>query len=243
MKMKLSKYTVFYEVAEDLGVMFNTFNGSVIQLRRSAYESLKEEFEWKEIEKIFGEYSAMVKEKFCTVGDRDKELLDEKLKQGQFNKDRLTVTILTTQACNLSCVYCYQQGLIDRSLHLQPNVAERIKQWVIEKIYSNKPKIIVFHFYGGEPLLNIDILDGIMPEIMQAADSVGAKFTSYITTNGILLGEENIRKLKKWKLDNAQISVDGPQEIHDQRRPYHDGRGSYNLIMEKLELHCALDYM
>jgi len=118
---------------------------------------------------------------------------------------------------------------------MHSNIAQRIKKWTINKIKENKPKEVIFHFYGGEPLINLDILDGIMPEIIAMCDCVGALFTSYVTTNGSLLNKENILRLKNWKLDNAQISIDGPKNIHNSRRPYKNGTGSYDQIITNVE--------
>lgn len=232
--MHLSHYTLFLELGENEGALFNTFSGALSVIPKRAYYSLQGEFEPRKLSDIFESGSEFIKEKYCCYANEDVEALEQKLLFNKHRKDRLTVTIMTTLACNLSCVYCYQQGLVDRSLNMTSEVAEKIKIWTINKIKENKPKEVIFHFYGGEPLINLDVLEKIMPEIMQAAQSVGAIFTSYVTTNGTLLNQKNILRLKRWNLDNAQISIDGPKEIHDVRRPLINGAGTYDRILENV---------
>lgn len=234
--MHLSRYTLFFETEEGEGALFNTFHGTLMLLPNDCYRNLDgSEFGMDYLEDIFQEKAEFVRDNFCCNGDEDVEELKQKLICNKKNKDRLTVTIMTTLACNMACVYCYQQGLVDRTLHMKQSIAEKIKEWTIEKINTNRPKEVIFHFYGGEPLINLDVLDGIMPEIINAAERVGAIFTSYITTNGTLLNRTNILRLKKWKLDNAQISVDGPRSIHDGRRPLLNGEGTYDKILTNVE--------
>ncbi len=233
--MKLSKYISFIKLNDDRMVLFNTFNGKLIMVENSVAEKIKNEVTDEMIMEYFGKYADFVKTNFCVEKEEDKEKLRQWLINSQSNKDRLTVTILTTQACNLACVYCYQRGIIDRKLHMNSDVAYAVQEWTINKIKENEPKEVIFHFYGGEPLLNLDVLDTIMPEIIRVSEESGARFSSYITTNGTLLSHDNIQRLKKWKLDNAQISIDGPSQTHNERRPYFDGSGSFENIMQNVK--------
>ena len=232
--MHLSNYSLFIDINEKEGALFNTFSGTLTMIPKHIYEQLLSPFEFDDLVSIFGEDADFIKERYCSENGEEVETLKQKLLYNKWRKDRLTVTIMTTLACNMACVYCYQQGLVDRSLHMSPLIAKKIMEWVIETIHKNRPKEVIFHFYGGEPLINLDVLDTIMPKIMQASDEIGASFTSYITTNGTLLTKDNILRLKKWNLDNAQISIDGPQEIHDSRRPFIRDAGSYNIIINNV---------
>ena len=234
-KMHLSKYTNYYDLDDNKGALFNTFKGKLIVIPKEIYMQFKGEIDEKMIEEVCSENKDFIINNFFCNGNDDIEELRETLLANKYSKKRLTVTIMTTLACNLSCVYCYQQGLVDRTMHMSDEVAEKIKSWTINKINENKPDEVIFHFYGGEPLINLEVLDKVMPEIMRTAEENGAVFSSYVTTNGILLNEKNILRLKKWNLDNAQISIDGPREIHDQRRKYLDGRGTYDIILANVE--------
>ncbi len=234
--MHLSRYNLFFNISEKEGALFNTFHGTLVLMPVADYKKLNNcEFSADYVREIFKSHAQLVLNNFCCNGREDRKELRKKLLFNKKQRDRLTVTIMTTLACNMSCVYCYQQGLVERFLHMKQNVATSIKEWTINKIIIDKPKEVIFHFYGGEPLINLDILDGIMDDIICAAEGVGAHFTSYITTNGTLLNKSNISRLKKWKLDNAQISLDGPREVHDERRPYLSGEGTYDKILSNVD--------
>lgn len=237
--MKISKYVSFIELNSKKTILFNTFNGKLIMIDSSIISRLKTTVSEEELREIFNEYFEFIKINFFVNCEEDKEYLKNWLIDNQRNKDRLTITILTTQACNLACVYCYQQGIVNRKLHMNEQVAYAVQEWAINLIKLNKPKEVIFHFYGGEPLLNIEILDKIIPNIIEVTEANGGRFSSYTTTNGTLLSYENIQRLKKWNLDNAQISIDGPAEIHNMRRPYVNGEGSYEKIMKNVKI--ALD--
>lgn len=234
--MRLSRYVLKIELDDNKEALFNTLYGTLIVVPKGMYDFLKKENDEEVVNELCGEGFEMISKNFCCRNVEDKEYLQQKLLDNKHSKKRLTITIMTTLACNLSCVYCYQQGLVDRSLHMSVTTAVKIKDWTIKKIIENRPREVIFHFYGGEPLINLDVLEKIMPEIICAAKDNGANFTSYVTTNGTLLNKKNILRLKKWNLDNAQISIDGPQVIHDERRPYINGNGTHDIILKNIEV-------
>lgn len=234
--MRLSRYVLKIELDDNKEALFNTLYGTLIVVPKGMYDFLKKENDEEVVNELCGEGFKMISKNFCCRNVEDKEYLQQKLLDNKHSKKRLTITIMTTLACNLSCVYCYQQGLVDRSLHMSVTTAVKIKDWTIKKIIENRPREVIFHFYGGEPLINLDVLEKIMPEIICAAKDNGANFTSYVTTNGTLLNKKNILRLKKWNLDNAQISIDGPQVIHDERRPYINGNGTHDIILKNIEV-------
>ena len=119
---------------------------------------------------------------------------------------------------------------------MDSHTALSIKEWVKQKININRPEEVIFHFYGGEPLLNINIMDDIVYDVMNLCFNIGAKFSSYITTNGVLLDKNNIIKLKSWNIDNAQISIDGPKNIHNVRRRAYNNFGTYDIIIKNIKL-------
>lgn len=231
---KLSKYSVFYKIDDLHGMLFNTFNGRLVVLNNNILPKISDLVTYEQLTKYFQEDTSFLLENFFIENDAEDEKIIDTLLNNKYKSDKLIVTIMTTLACNLSCVYCYQQGIVDRHLNLEKNTANKIKDWFIEKINTIKPKEIICHFYGGEPMLNLDVLEDIIPAVINASENIGAQFTSYITTNGTLLNKSNILRLKKWKLDNAQISLDGPKVIHDQRRPLLNGEGTFDKIIENI---------
>lgn len=237
MSYHLSRYVISFAGEGDKTILHNTYNGKVAQLPTALFEKANALNDYAALQTLFhplGQAGQSILDDYFVAEDDDIEALKKLLMRNKYSSDTLAITIMTTLNCNLACVYCYQQGIVDPSLHLSEKTALMFGNWVISKIDEVSPRKIVFHFYGGEPLMNLSALDKVMPRIINYADERHIDFSSYITTNGILLNKKNLARLKKWKIISAQISIDGPERIHDMRRPFKDGKGSYHIIMENI---------
>lgn len=238
--LKLRKFSIYYpfkNTKSTKGILFNSFNGKVIVIDKELYTDLKRGIEEEEGEKNYAENWSFIKEFYLEEENgRSRDILKEKLIDNKYNSKKLVVTILSTLNCNLSCVYCYQQGIVDRELDLKESTGDNIKRWFLGKIEELNPEEVIVHFYGGEPLLNLGSLEKIISPVMSKCREKEINFSSYMTTNGTLLNMEKIEKLKKWNMDNVQISLDGTKEIHDERRPFNGDSGSYDIIVKNIEL-------
>jgi radical SAM protein with 4Fe4S-binding SPASM domain len=124
-----------------------------------------------------------------------------------------------TERCNLKCTHCYQTGDRVDELSLAEirevldEITEMIKAW--EEAYSLEfsPSLNVT---GGEPLLRQDLF-----EIL--AEMSSRNFAIYLLTNGILVDEGRAQALAELDVRGVQVSLEGPQEIHDSIR----GKGSF----------------
>ena len=89
-------------------------------------------------------------------------------------------------------------------------------------------------FFGGEPLMNIDVIKAIVKYARSREEKYGKKFRFTVTTNGILLDEETIDFLNR-EMSNIVLSIDGRPEVNDRMRPTVNGKGSYELILPKFK--------
>jgi len=95
---------------------------------------------------------------------------------------------------------------------------------------SSGRRNIEIDFFGGEPLLNFDVVKATVDYGRSLEDKFNKKFYFTITTNGTLLDDEKIKFLNE-NMDNVVISIDGRKEIHDEIRHYASGNGSYDKIV------------
>jgi radical SAM protein with 4Fe4S-binding SPASM domain len=124
-----------------------------------------------------------------------------------------------TERCNLNCSHCYQTGARVDELSLAEirevldEIIEMIRAW--EEAYSLKfsPS---FNVTGGEPLLRRDLFEIL--EEMSSRD-----FDIYLLTNGILINDDKAKTLAALDVRGVQVSLEGPEEIHDSIR----GQGSF----------------
>lgn len=145
--------------------------------------------------------------------------------------NRNNFVICPTLKCNLRCSYCFERDFSDRDSTLNEDMLNKIFEFILERIVEN-PKPSSIELFGGEPLLEENIK--IIKEIFKFASKNNIDIL--ITTNGTqinrfkLLFEKYTNLIKK-----IQITIDGNKNIHDKRRIFKDGSGSFDLIIENVK--------
>lgn len=140
-----------------------------------------------------------------------------------------SVKIHVSNACNLKCKYCYANGgnygaqdsLMDKE------TADKIIRFINTSEELQNIKYITF--FGGEPLLNPDIIEYICERTQER--NVGY----LLQTNGTIVNENIIRILKKFNVI-LTISLDGPEQVNDFNRIYKNGGGTYKRILGNIQL-------
>ena len=136
--------------------------------------------------------------------------------------------------CNLNCEYCFaSQGKYhgDRAL-MSFEVAKQAIDFLIEN--SGTRKNLEIDFFGGEPLMNFDVVKEITAYCRSIEKEKGKNFRFTLTTNGVLLNDEVIDFANK-ECHNVVLSLDGRKEVHDRLRKTVNGSGSYDIIVPKFQ--------
>ena len=89
-------------------------------------------------------------------------------------------------------------------------------------------------FFGGEPLMNWDVVKQLVEYGRSLEEPNNKKFRFTLTTNGVLLNDEIMEYLNK-EMSNVVLSLDGRKEVNDRMRPFRTGKGSYDLIVPKFQ--------
>lgn len=132
---------------------------------------------------------------------------------GKFSKGSLGLVLAPTLACNFACPYCYETakpGMM--SMEVQDSIIEMVEDTAKTK------NDVSLTWYGGEPLLAKDIIKNLSKRAIDICDREGVHYSSYIVTNGYLIDDEIITILKEARVTGAQVTIDGPPSIHNQRR-------------------------
>lgn len=147
------------------------------------------------------------------------------------------VHLHVTENCNFRCLYCEYEDLYA----MNPNRAQRKMEWDIAKLaiddfldhsdaYGGLENTKGIGFYGGEPLLNLDLIKQCVRYVRKRTnDAVPFR----ITTNGSLLTGSTADFLAEEHF-HVCVSIDGPQQIHDSCRIFADGSGTHRVVMENL---------
>lgn len=134
--------------------------------------------------------------------------------------------------CNLKCEYCFAStGSFNRQRSkMSLEVGKKAIDFVIEN--SGNRKNIEIDFFGGEPLLNFEVVKQIISYAKQKGKETGKNFRFTITTNGILLTDDIIDYINE-NMDNVVLSLDGTKNTNDNVRKRLDDTGSYDSIVPK----------
>jgi len=143
-----------------------------------------------------------------------------------------------TERCNLRCKYCSYSGIYQgQRKHSDRNMPLQIAKKSVDKFIQNMTEEPSLSFYGGEPLLRIDLIKETIDYIESLTEK---KITYNMTTNGTLLNKNTAEYLRD-KDFTLMVSLDGPRDVHDRNRVDTKGRGSFDRIMENLEYYKSLD--
>ena len=136
--------------------------------------------------------------------------------------------------CNLNCSYCFaSQGKYhgDRAL-MSFEVGKRALDFLVE--HSGTRKNLEVDFFGGEPLMNFQVVKDLVAYARSIEKEKGKRFRFTLTTNGMLIDEDVIDFANR-ECHNVVLSLDGRKEIHDRFRVDYAGHGSWERIVPKFQ--------
>lgn len=136
--------------------------------------------------------------------------------------------------CNLACQYCFAgEGEYkgDRSL-MSFEVGKKALDFLVAN--SGSRRNLEVDFFGGEPLLNFEVVKQLVAYGREIEKEKDKHFRFTLTTNGVLLNDDVIEFANR-EMDNIVLSIDGRKEIHDRMRPFKNGTGSYDFILDKFK--------
>lgn len=135
-----------------------------------------------------------------------------KLADMQNSQGIVHYTILPTTACNARCYYCYQRDVRPETMSMQ--IADGVVSFIREHCKGNRAWI---RWFGGEPTLAVHLID----HICEGLRNNSVDFSSRMTTNGYLLDEELIEKMKNaWNLEQIMISLDGSEANYNRIKAF-----------------------
>lgn len=105
------------------------------------------------------------------------------------------------------------------------------------QVETNHYKSITIYFYGGEPTLNLEAIEEISVHVGALAEKHGFTYNLSMSTNGTLLNDKIVNRLVNAKVCDIQITLDGPREVHDFRKPFLDGGGSFDIIFNNIKMY------
>ena len=228
MEHKLSQFNFYYKRKEDENIIYNTFSKAVVVLSDAESQELESlSFSDVIVKNQLIDNGILVEKAFDEIG-----FLKYWHYKTKFSNSALYLTIAPTLDCNFACPYCYENR---RPGKMSEKTQDAIMGFV-RKAIQDGAKSIDITWYGGEPLLCMDVVESLSRRILQVTKENSCYLKMHMVTNGNLLSERIVEILDEIGVTRVQITLDGLQENHDKRRPLRNGEGTFARIMKNLEL-------
>lgn len=208
------------EVIDSGLIIFNSFSGSMVHFPPSETENWNRSVFDSDTEK------ELVRLKILVPDDLDEyRMVFNEVGYNQKNPNRSFFRIMTTTHCNAKCPYCFEKDFKRSSMNIK--TAEDVVRFIVEK--SANVSEIGLGWFGGEPLLNPDIINYIYSEVVKTVPD--KTVFSTIVTNGSLIDDKMVENFLKWNIKKIQITLDGLQKTHDAIKQYSDSTiGFYSTL-------------
>lgn len=227
-------------------IVIDAFSGSVHCVDDAAYDVIemygkcgKDEI----VRKITEKYGLTVREVLSCLDDVEKLKAEKQLFCEDIYADKAdmlksrnnevkALCLHIAHTCNLNCSYCFAgQGKYkgDRAL-MSFEVGKQAIDFLIEN--SGSRRNLEVDFFGGEPLMNFEVVKKIVEYCRSVEKEKGKNFRFTLTTNGVLL-DDDVTDFCNREMNNVVLSLDGRREVHDRFRKDYKGNGSYDIIVPK----------
>ncbi|MGM9697769.1 MAG: radical SAM protein [Prevotella sp.] len=222
-----SKYNILSHSEKYGYLLFNTISLVFIQINAEDIESWYELKDNPDNYKNFANWQYLVNAKILVENqDDDLNVYLADILKNRYNSADVALTILPSRGCNFKCIYCYEQ---ERPM---VSMTEETENAIVRFLLQNKNmKRLSVVWYGGEPLINFPTIERLSNKFQ----SMGIEYSAKMVTNGFLLNHDVAEKIEKLAIRNIQITLDGPEHIHDQRRMLLNGGATYRKIMENIK--------
>lgn len=228
--MRTSRFNVYHPGPARVGV-FNALSGRWTTFGPAAGRALQQ-----------GRAAALLpgdRRRALEIGALVPDDLDEHARYAQVyrqaSQDRSTLGLVCvlTWACNLRCPYCFERGLDGAREALAGARLEALLQAARAQCEQDHSQHLAVMLFGGEPLLMPEACERLLSELAGWCHATGRRFTGSLSTNGTLLDVERVRRLAPY-LAVAQVTFDGPRDVHDTLRVPPNGQGTYDHILQAI---------
>lgn len=237
-----SRYNVIVPDGDDV-LLFNTHSLCFGRLRASLYNDALELVESLHAETDTSNFSDQtravafeMRQKGFFVPDPSAEstVVTNRFEQRKNARNHLGLTIAPTVDCNFACPYCYEYA----DYSIMPNrVQHDVAAYIDRTLASGRYRSMHVTWYGGEPLLgeSFSALEFLSGKIITACRNSDIPYSANIITNGYLLDRETAERLAACNVSLAQITLDGPGELHDQTRMLKNGQETFDRILQNIK--------
>lgn len=245
--MKPSVYNFVWSTDDPEKVMiFNSLTTALAEVRKNRTNLLNiSQFDYALLTEKERQFVDELRKGGFVVDDTADEL---RMVKFNYNSDKYDspiarLVIAPTLACNFACSYCFEQSDKSQSENGHQNafMPDDIKQDLLNYIEDivRTGKDIFVTWYGGEPLLAKEIVFDLSQKIIAITEEHKVGYSAGMVTNGYLLSKDpdTVQNLKINRIKYIHITLDGPREVHDNRRMLKGSNGpTFDRILQGIKL-------
>ncbi len=193
-------------------------------------DSLSSKYSKEDIIESYNEIIELCKDDLLYTDDKYGEIAEKINRKPQIK----ALCLHVSHDCNLRCKYCFAGtgNFSGERCIMSEETGKSAIDFVIAN--SGSRKNIEVDFFGGEPLMNFEVVKAVADYAIEQGQRYNKIFRLTLTTNGVLLDDEKMDYINE-NMSNLVLSIDGRKSVNDDMRKTVSGSGSYDVIMPKLK--------
>jgi len=236
--LKPSIYNLFISInKKGEYILYNTLTGSAFVIDEQVKKILenKEHFD---IDLLKKENALSFKKAGIIIDDDidERRIVKVNYDLNRFKSDYIKFVILPTYECNLSCPYCYVERDEIANKRMSKETAENAIKFIKNIVKENNGKELSITLFGGEPLVNKEGCFLILDSLDSWCNKNDVKLHIRMYSNGTLLTEDIAKKFLDYRMSFLQITLAGPKRIHDKKRVFKNGKGTYEKTIDAIKV-------
>jgi uncharacterized protein len=233
--MSPSKYLKTYPYDEEQNqlILFSTRYSSKTLVKKEVWEAMERCALSPENEIALQQLGMIVKDK-----DEEKKDVSRHFEDLNSRNTGLDMIVVLNMDCNFACKYCFEGDMKGR-MYMSEGTATKLIDFIRERFTEDKRALHV-DFYGGEPLLSLELIKDISRQVKKFVEERNVTYTFGLVTNGSLFKKSIAEALVPFGLKNVKITLDGPAHIHNKNRPFKSGAESFETLIKNIRETCDL---
>lgn len=164
--------------------------------------------------------------------------LERKINMYSSIGNQFGIVIAPTMDCNAKCFYCYESDTRQRC-YMNSKTEKDLLDYM-KSMISGKKKVFV-SWFGGEPLLCVDLMKRVSNEIISFCDKLNIEYDAELTTNGYLLGQI-VNEFSSLRISDTQVTIDGYEKEYERRKQYINSQNAWEIVVSNIFKYSLLGH-
>jgi len=160
----------------------------------------------------------------------------QRVEANRADRSVLTLSFVPTYACNFHCPYCYEQDRVKLGGKMDGRTMDGVMAFVRTHHEQDGFNKLSVQWYGGDPSLVLDAVEELSARLIAFCETEGVDYEAMMLTNANVIDVAEADAIVRCRIGQVLLTIDGPEEIHNQRRVAGNGTNSYQKTMHAARL-------